>query len=191
MLETIKKGVNVEGYFDLEEFSEKRHEYCRGEIFAMVGGTPNHNRIVLNIAGLLNSRFGGGPCEAFASDLRVEIGKKSHYAYPDVVVVCGELEFAERRSDTITNPAVVFEVLSESTKDYDRGTKFAAYRSLKTLSDYLLVEQNKPHVEYFSKENDGSWRLRELFGMKEAIEIASVRATLSLGEIYERVAFPA
>ena len=190
MLKPNEKFLSVEEYFDLEQSSEIRNEYLHGELFAMVGGTPNHNRITLNLAGRLNARFGGGPCEAFASDLRVEIAENRQYAYPDVVVVCGGFELAEGRTDTITNPKVIFEVLSESTKDYDRGSKFAAYRKGKTLTDYLLVDQNGAHVEYFAKEGDGSWRLREYFSKDDAIRIESVGATLKMVEIYDRVEFP-
>ena len=187
MLKTNEKFISVEEYFASEEVAGHRSEYYCGDIFAMAGGTPNHNRITVNLASLLNARFRGGPCEAFASDLRVQIEKNIHYTYPDIVVVCGELQLIEGRSDTITNPIVIMEVLSESTRDYDRGTKFTAYRNIDTLTDYLLIDQYSTHIEYFSKEKDQTWRLREYFGLEEALNIESISVTISIKDIYERV----
>jgi Uma2 family endonuclease len=118
----------------------------------------------------------------------VEVEKDIHYTYPDVVVVCGELRLAEGRADTIVNPVLIIEVLSEATRDYDRGSKFTAYRNIETLTDYMLVDQDTVHIEYFSKESDGTWRLREYFNMEGAVEIKSIQATAPIKEIYERVA---
>lgn len=187
MLKTNENYISIEEYFAREETAEDRNEYYCGDVFAMAGGTPNHNRITVNLTSLLNSQFRGGPCEAFASDLRVQVEKDFHYTYPDVVVVCGELKLAQGRSDTIVNPVVIIEVLSESTKDYDRGTKFTAYRSIETLTDYILVDQDTAHIEYFSKESDGTWRLREYFSKEEIVEIKSIQTTIPIKEIYERV----
>lgn len=188
MQKTDEKHISIEEYFAREETAEHRSEYYCGGLFAMAGGTPNHNRITVNIASLLTLQFRGGPCEAFTSDLRVQVEKNFHYTYPDVVVVCGELALAEGRTDTIVNPVVIIEVLSESTRDYDRGTKFTAYRSIKTLTDYLLVDQDNVHLEYFSKESDGTWRLREHFSTEEIVKIMSIPATLPIKGVYERVA---
>ena len=187
MLKTNEKYISLEAYFAGEETAEYRSEYYRGDVFAMAGGTPNHNRITVNLVSLLNAQFKGGSCEAFASDLRVQVEQDIHYAYPDVVVVCGELSFFGDRSDTIVNPVVIVEVLSESTKDYDRGTKFTAYRNIGTLTDYILVDQNTIHIEYFSKEGDGAWRLREYFSTEEVVEIKSIQVTATIKKIYERV----
>lgn len=178
--------MDVEAYFAQEEISEYRSEYYCGEIFCMTGGTPDHNRITLTIAGLLNTQFRGRHCEAFASDMRVQVRKNYHYAYPDVVVVCGKLELAEGRSDTLVNPAVIFEVLSDFTRDYDRGSKFTAYRGIETLTDYVLVDQKAVHIEYFSKEGNGIWMLREYRDINDLVEITSIRVKLALKEIYER-----
>ena len=188
MLKANEKYISIEEYFARDDTAEHRSEYYRGDVFAMAGGTPNHNRITVNLSSLLNAQFLGGPCEAFSIDLRVQVAKDTHYTYPDVVVVCGELEFADGRSDTITNPVVIMEVLSESTRDYDRGTKFTAYRGIETLTDYILIDQNAVHIEYFSKECDGTWRLREYFSTEEVVEIKSTGAMLPVNAIYERVA---
>lgn len=187
MLKTNEKYIGIEEYFAREDIAEHRSEYYCGDVFAMAGGTPNHNRITVNLTSRLSTQLRGGPCEAFASDLRVQVKQDIHYTYPDVLVVCGELKLAEGRSDTIVNPVVIIEVLSESTKDYDRGTKFTAYRSIETLTDYILVDQNTVHIEYFSKESDGTWRLREYFSTEEVIEVKSIEAKLPAEGIYERV----
>jgi len=188
MLNTAESSIcTSEAYLEAEQNAEYRSEYFYGEIFAMAGGTPNHNRITLNLAFIFNSRLKSKLCEAFASDIKVQIDEDKHYTYPDVMVVCGEIEFAKARKDTIVNPVVIAEVLSESTKDYDRGTKFTAYRKIKSLKDYILIEQDKIHIEYFSKEKDGAWRLREYFYLEDILIIQSVDLKISLKEIYERV----
>lgn len=187
MLKTEKKYYTPEEYFEIEKYAKYKSEYYRGEIFAMSGGTLNHNRITLNIAGALNAAFSIKPCEAFASDLRIQIDKDKHYTYPDVTVVCGKLELAEGHKDMITNPIVIIEVLSDSTKDYDRGTKFTAYRNIKTLRDYILIDQESVHIEYFFKEEDGTWRLKEYFNIEKAILLKSIQIEIPIIEIYDRV----
>ena len=187
MLKINKTYIEVEEYFAQEETAEHRSEYYHGDMFAMAGGTPNHNRITVNLSSLLNAQFRGGPCEAFANDVRVQIEKGNHYTYPDVVIVCGELKFADGRSDTIANPVTIIEVLSETTQDYDRGTKFSAYRTIPTLTDYILVDQKTVHIEYFSKESDGTWRLREYFSTQDMLEIQTIQASIPMTGIYERV----
>ncbi len=189
MLKTDKKICTPEEYFALEEYADCKSEYFHGEIFAMAGGTANHNRITLNFANLLNTAFKGKSCEAFAIDVRIQIDKEKHYTYPDVVAVCGQIEFAEMRKDTIVNPILIAEVLSDATKDYDRGSKFTAYRNIKTLRDYVLIAQETVHIEYFSKENDGTWRLREYFDPQGILSVASLELSIPIREIYDRVVF--
>ncbi len=190
MLKTDNKHLTVEAYFELAETAQGRIEYCNGEVFAMAGAPLNHNRITINISSLLNARFKGGPCEVFARDLRVQIEKDRHYLYPDIVVVCNGLDLMEGRFDTIVNPAVIMEVLSDSTKDYDRGSKFTPYRTIPTLTDYILIDQEAVHIEYFSRESRGVWRLRELFDMDGVLAIGSIDTILLISEIYDRVRMP-
>ena len=189
MLKANEKYIRIEEYFERENTAEYRSEYYCGNVFAMAGGTPNHNRITVNVASLFNAQFRGGPCEVFSTNLRVQVEKNIHYTYPDVVVVCGDVKLADGRSDTITNPTVIVEVLSESTRDYDRGSKFTAYRGIETLTDYILIDQDTVHIEYFSKEPDSIWRLREYFSPREFVEIKSAGAVLPIEAIYERVIF--
>lgn len=187
MFQTNKELYTLEEYFALEDQSEDKHEYFYGELFAMAGGTPNHNRITMDLAGVLNVALREKGCEAFTSDLRVQLDKHYHYVYPDVVGVCGALAFAEGRNDTVTNPVLIAEVLSDATRDYDRGTKFHAYRKIETLRDYLLVEQKHVQVEHFSKEDDGSWRLREYNSLDDALYIQALQCRLFLKDVYRRV----
>ncbi len=188
MLKITEEPIyTAEEYFETEQDAEYKSEYFYGEIFAMAGKTPNHNRITLNLAFIFNNRLKGKLCEAFASDIRLQIDEDKHYTYPDVMVVCGGLEFAKERKDTVINPVVIAEVLSESTKDYDRGTKFTAYRKIRTLKDYILVDQDKVHIEYFAKEKDGTWRFREYFNSEYILIIQSVDLQIPVKKIYERV----
>lgn len=187
MLKLAKNFYSPEEYFEIEEAGHKG-EYFHGEIFSMAGGTPDHNRLTVDFAGLLNSGFKNRNCEAFASDLRVEVDKDKHYTYPDVAVVSGELEFAEHRKDTITNPILIAEVLSDSTEDYDRGTKFALYRNIRSLRDYVLIDQKKVHIEHFFK-NGGVWQLQEYFDLDESLPLRSVGVEFSVRAICHRVSF--
>lgn len=186
MIHSQTAFVSMQDYFLLEERTGERYEYIDGELFLMAGGTPNHNRIMLNLAGALNAAFG----EAFAGDLRIQIKERQQYAYPDVVVVCGQLELAKGRKDTITNPVLIAEILSDSTRDYDRGSKFSMYRAIPSLREYLVIEQRYLSVEYFSKEPDNTWRLREYNERSATVTIESLQITLALDDIYQRVELP-
>jgi len=178
----------VEEYLALERESEIRHEYLDGEIFAMSGGSRQHNRISWNIVGALDAQLRGGRCEGFASDMRVRIPATGLFTYPDVVVVCGEPHFDDAESpDTLLNPTLVVEVLSPSTEDYDRGRKFAHYRSVATLEIYLLVAQDRVHVERFARQPSGLWVLYETEDLGETIELPAIGATLALTDVYYRV----
>jgi Uma2 family endonuclease len=142
-----KQYYSPEEYLELESTSQERHEYIDGDIVLIVGGLPNHNRIILNIAAALNFSLKRQPYDVFAADQRLWIPRKRIYTYPDVMVVQGELQLQEGRKDTITNPTMIVEVLSESTEAYDRSGKFAAYRTLPTFQEYLLIDQYSLHVE--------------------------------------------
>jgi Uma2 family endonuclease len=176
-----------EEYLDLEEKATTRSEYYRGKIYALAGGSLNHNRIVGNMVIALGNHLRGSSCEILTSDMRVRVEAHQLYTYPDAAVVCGKARFAPRRSDTITNPTLIIEVLSPSTQDYDRGQKFEFYRSLPSLRDYLLIHQDSAHVEYFHKEAENRWVLTELKGVDASLTLRSIELTLPLAQIYERV----
>lgn len=187
MFERQKDYYSPEEYLALEETADYRSEYYRGEIFAMSGGSANHNRIAGNVHTVLNIAFEEKPCEVFINDMRLLVKENGLYTYPDIMVVCGGLEFVEGRTDTLTNPIVIVEVLSQSTEGYDRGAKFELYRALETLQDYVLVDQAKVHVECFHKMKDGRWVLTEFNQMEATLRIESIDVEMPLGRIYQRV----
>jgi Uma2 family endonuclease len=183
-----KKEIITPGeYFETEAHAEYKSEYYYGEIFAMSGASVNHNLIVMNVGAGLYHSLKGSDCLVFPSDIKVELEKARHYAYPDVSVVCGDIEYADDRDDIITNPVVIIEVLSESTKDYDRGTKFQAYRKIPSLRDYILIDQYTCHAEHFFKNESGFWTLEEFQDMNDALSVRSVNAKLLLKDIYYRI----
>ena len=187
MFSRKEEHYTPEEYLALEEEAEYKSEYYQGEIFAMSGASINHNRIAGNIHTAFNIAFVDGSCEAFMGDVRVLVKENGLYTYPDIVTVCGELDFAPDRDDTITNPIVIIEVLSKSTEGYDRGAKFELYRALPTLQDYILVDQYKIHVEQFHRLDDGRWILQEFNQPEDTLAIESVEFEMSIERIYQRV----
>ena len=176
-----------EEYFALEEQAAFKSEYYKGEIFAMAGGSIDHNRIGSNVNAILNVGLENTRCEAFNSDLRVYIKTHELYTYPDVAVICGDPDFLKNRTDTITNPLVIFEVLSPSTKDYDRGQKFEFYRSLPSLQDYVVIHQDQILIEYHHKLGIGRWLLTEYADLDATLVIQSIEFALPLHRVYARV----
>ncbi len=173
-------------YLALERSSELRHEYADGEIFAMAGGTLEHNLIAANIAGELRAALKDRRCFGCPSDMRVKISASTRYTYPDVSVVCGEPAFEDPRRDTLLNPSVLFEVLSDSSESYDRGGKFAQYRTLPSLTDYVLVDQKQVLIEHFRRQLDGTWLLRVVAAGRR-LELPSIGCEVEVDEIYLRV----
>lgn len=169
-------------YLDLERVSEVKHEYLRGEIFAMAGGSPEHSRLAANVIGELRAALRGRPCAVFTSDARVRIEATDRATYPDVTVVCGRLEPAPDDPDSITNPVVIVEVLSDATEADDRGEKFAHYRRLGSLREYLLVSQRARRLEVYRRRDD-RWVLDEA-GAGETLRLTSIDIDLSVDEVY-------
>lgn len=177
----------VEEYFALEEHADHRSEYFGGEVFAMAGGTANHNRIARNAVIALGGALAGKPCEVFVSDMRLLVKRAKLYTYPDVMVICGGIDFAPKRQDTVTNPVVLFEVLSPSTEACDRGKKFESYRTLTSLKEYVLVDQDRVHIEHYRLVDKRQWVLAVLDDASERMALDSIGVELSLTEIYEQV----
>jgi Uma2 family endonuclease len=177
--------ISPDEYLALERQAETKSEYLDGEIFAMTGASRRHNRIGLNVAFTLDSQLKARGREVYAIDMRVRVSATGLYTYPDVTVVCGEPQFEDAEVDTLLNPKVVIEVLSKSTEDYDRGTKFLHYRALPSLAEYLLVAQDRVHVEHYVRQND-SWVLTETDRVEDVIELPSVGARLALADAYDR-----
>lgn len=182
-----QRRLTVEEYLALERESETRHEYLDGEVFAMSGASREHNLIGTNLVGALYSQLKRHGCEQYANDMRVHIPATGLYTYPDLVVVCGEPRFEDDERETLLNPNLIVEVLSPSTEDYDRGRKFAHYRSVPSLQIYLLAAQDRAHVEVFTRQPDGRWLLWETDDLGDSIELPEAGAILAMAEIYDRV----
>lgn len=185
----LPKIYSPEEYLKLEQKSEYRNEYRNGEIIAMTGGSINHNRIIRNLARLLEINLEGQPLEFFISDLRLWIPDYNQYTYPDIMIIKGEPIFQENRNDIVVNPSIIIEVLSKSTSSRDRGDKFSYYRSIKEFQEYILVDQYKIHIEHFSKTSDGNWLLKESSQKDGILKLTSVNCEIPYQHIYQRVNF--
>jgi Uma2 family endonuclease len=186
---TQKQYYTPEEYLELEATADYKSEYIDGQIIPMAGASINHNRISLNLSSGLNFAFKNQNYEVFMGDMRLWIPQKLIYTYPDVIIIADEAEFFNNRTDTITNPQVIIEVLSKSTKSYDREDKFAAYRTIPTFQEYLLIDQNRIHVEQFSKIGKKRWNLCEYDEEDENISLITVPFTISLQDLYNKVNF--
>ena len=186
-----KQYYTPEEYLELEATADYKSEYIDGQIIAMAGASINHNRITGNFYATLNFAFRQqDKYEVFNSDMRLWIPQELIYTYPDVIIIADEPEFFNNRTDTITNPQVIIEVLSKSTKSYDREDKFAAYRTIPTFQEYLLIDQNRIHGEQFSKTGKKRWNLREYDEEDENISLETVSFEISLQDLYNKVKFP-
>ncbi len=184
-----KKNYTPEEYIEFEVNSKERHEYINGEIVPMTGGTPNHNQILLNLSGALNFAFKRQPYRAFVAEQRLWIPRKRIYTYPDVMAVQGDLQFQSGRRDTIINPLLIAEVLSASTRSYDKDEKFAAYRTIPSFQEYLMIDQYTMHVEQYFKSDRNRWTFSEYDDASETISLNSVPLEITLADIYDQVEF--
>ena len=190
MLPNAKKYYTPEEYLALEEKAEYKSEYYQGEIFAMAGGSYNHTVISVNLIIALGSAFASRRCIVFNSDMKVLVEANGLYTYPDISAVCGAPGFVANRTDVITNPILIIEVLSDSTSFYDRNNKFALYRALSSLEDYVLIDQKQVLVEYYRRTGSRSWSLETYESLEEVVKLEAVEVELSLSQIYHKVIFP-
>lgn len=174
-------------YLALERTSHEKHALWDGAVFAMAGASPRHNLLVAAILRELGNGLLGKPCRPFASDQRIRIPGAARYLYPDASVVCPPFEIDPEDDATIQNPKLIAEVLSPSTEAFDRGDKFIAYRSIASLSDYLLFSQDEPRVEHFTREGGGVWRLVTL-GRGDRLSIASLEVELAMADLHAGLA---
>ena len=180
--------LSLEDYFKLDEASDSKHEYYQGAAFAMTGASEIHNLIAMAIGRNLGNQLYGKPCRPYPSDFRLKIEAINLYTYPDLSVICGETRFADGRKDTFVNPTLLCEVLSGSTEAYDRGKKAEFYRTIPSLQEYLLISQEKPHVERYRRHHQ-DWLFSEYLALADEVTLDSIGCTLSLAAIYERVRF--
>lgn len=176
-----------EEYLAMEREAEFKSEYIDGEIVAMVGASERHNLIVVNLVTLLNMQVRNRPCKVYSSDMRVDVRERGLYAYPDVVMLCGEAKFRDDEMDNLLNPSLIIDVLSKSTEGYDRGEKFAKYRRIESLAEYLLFAQDEPHVEHYVRQANNEWLLSEVNELDDTLYLPSIACHLKLGEVYNKV----
>jgi Uma2 family endonuclease len=179
------KFITPEEYLALEEKAVYKSEYHDGKIYALAGASSNHNLITGNAYMALRQFAAPEPRRVYVNDMRLQVEKSGLYTYPDVMVVCGKIDFVSGRNDTLTNPILIVEVLSESTEAYDRGEKFAMYRQIPTLQDYVLIEQTKPYVEYFRREGR-FWVLETFEQMEATLTLRSLDFQIPLETIYSQ-----
>jgi Uma2 family endonuclease len=185
-----KRLLTPQEYLALERKAEFRSEFYAGEMFATAGASWEHTLIKDNLAREAGNQLKDGPCRALTSDLRVKVSSTGLYTYPDVVIVCDKPEFEDNHFDTLLNPQIVIEVLSDSTEKYDRGTKSRHYRRLKSLKEYALVAQDRSFIERYVRQRDGSWNLTEFSGLDAVFAFATIAAQVRLADIYRGVEFP-
>jgi Uma2 family endonuclease len=186
----VEPRCTPEQYLEQERKATYKSEYINGCIYAMAGATRAHILITGNVSGELRSQLKGRPCESYASDMRIQVAPTGLYTYPDVAAVCGEIRFEDTHNDTLLNPTVIIEVLSPSTEAYDRGDKFAHYRRLESLREYVLVAQDKCRVERYARQG-AEWTLTEISDLNGSLRLNSIDCNIALREIYDKVEFPA
>jgi Uma2 family endonuclease len=181
--------ITLQEYLTREEEAVYKSEFYRGEVFAMTGGSPEHNDIGVNIVSLLKDRLRGSGCRPSSSDQRIRIPANGLSTYPDASIVCGDRQYDELDPHEINNPIVIVEVLSPSTESYDRGKKFELYRQLESLREYVLVSAERPSIERFAKWDDGTWLMSPLNSLGDELTLDSVDVSMLLREIYEDIDF--
>ncbi|MGG6297666.1 Uma2 family endonuclease [Leptolyngbya sp. AN02str] len=182
-----KRIYTPEEYLEFEVNSETRHEYINGEIIPMTGGTPEHNEIASILNAALRVALKGKPYSIFVADQRLWIPAHNLYTYPDVMVVPRPLERQQGRTDTITNPIMIAEVLSKSTKSYDRDEKFSAYRTIPSFQEYLLIDQYSMHAEQYFKTDTHQWLFTEYSDAESLLSLSSIPFEIQLADLYENV----
>ncbi|MBA4141366.1 MAG: Uma2 family endonuclease [Segetibacter sp.] len=180
-----KNKYTIAEYLEMEEAATEKHEYYQGEIFAMSGPKVSHNIIAGNTFGSLMYKLKGKACRPFNSDQRIHIEKNTLFTYPDISIICGDIITLNNDDWNILNPTVIIEVLSPSTKNYDRGEKFRLYRDIATLKEYILIDSTSINIEAFYINEHGNWELKEYKSIDETLNLQSVQVSLDLKEIYE------
>ncbi len=189
LVQTKPQTYTPEEYFALEEQSETKNEYHNGEIVPMTGGTTNHNKISGNFYAYFKFAKKGKLYDIFMADVRLWIPDYDRYTYPDVQIIFGDILYYEKRKDTVTNPSVIVEVISNSTRSYDKGDKFKYYRSLPTFQEYITINQYGFEVEQYVKTDDGKWLISYLEAEDTVLSLASVDFEISLKDLYDGVNF--
>jgi Uma2 family endonuclease len=179
-----KPFITEEQYLEIEARAELRSEYCNGEMFLMAGGTSDHNVICFNLGAVFREQFRERPCNFYGIDIRLRVSTTGLYTYPDIMLVCGERQWADQSNTTLLNPSVIIEVLSDSTEGYDRGEKFRHYREIPSLRECILVSQKAFSVDKFTRQPDGLWSLHPHDSIEDTLHLPSVDCAVKLRDIY-------
>ena len=182
-----KPRYTPQQYLEMERRADYKSEFTSGEIFAMAGASREHVLIVTNLVRQLSAQTPDRPCETYSNDMKVKVNALGDYNYPDVVVACGDIAFEDNHRDTLVNPLVIVEVLSPSTEHKDRGTKFLQYQWIESLTDYVLVSQDRVLVERFARQPDDNWLYTRLEGTDAVLSLPSIGCRVTLAEVYARV----
>jgi len=179
-----KPYLTPDQYLEIERKAEFKSEYFQGEMFAISGARFAHIQIVANVIRQLGNQLEGQPCQPLSNDMRVCVKPAGLYTYPDMVVVCGEPKFLDNTFDTLLNPTVIIEVLSESTEAYDRDKKFELYRSLESLAEYVMISSLRVRSERYTRQPDGTWNYSSKTNLEDTLELKSIDCQLSLADLY-------
>ena len=182
-------ATSPQDYLAFERISKEKHEYFQGKVVAMAGASLIHNRLVANILREVGAAISGRSCEVLPSDLRVSIPSRESYMYPDAVIVCGQPEMEDDKFDTLKNPVVIFEILSPSTEDHDRGRKFFFYRQIPSFKEYILVDSTKALVEVSRQQENGAWKFETIADPNGQLFISSIGISIPIVEVYRNVSF--
>jgi Uma2 family endonuclease len=188
MAGTAERRFTVEEYLEIERAAETKSEFLHGQILAMSGVSRRHDRIAMNLIVQLGTRLRGKPCTPHTADMRVRVNP-SAYFYPDASVACGEELYEDSRVDTLTNPVVIFEVLSPSTERFDRGVKFKHYQGVQTITDIVLVSQDEVAVEHYRRGEAGHWDYKLHASLQDELDLSSISCTVPVGDLYEGMSF--
>ena len=182
-------ATSPQEYLAFERVSKQKHEYFQGKLVAMAGASLIHNRLVANLLGEIREALKNKPCEILPSDIRVSTPSRESYMYPDAVIVCGQPEMEDDKFDTLENPVVIFEILSPSTEDHDRGRKFFFYRQIPSFKEYILVDSTKSFVEISRREENGAWKFETISDPDGQLFISSIGISIPMAEVYRNVSF--
>lgn len=182
----IQDAYSVEEFLQHEDAGEFRSEYVGGQIYAMAGGTDSHIQISFNLTKVLAEKL-RDKCRAYQSEMKVRVEQGNAFYYPDVTLVCGEQKFFQGRRDVVENPILLVEVLSESTKEYDKNDKFFAYQNIESFKEYLLVSQDKHVIQQYIRQDDGNWKIKATIGMESTLYLESVDLAVPMRDVYDLV----
>jgi len=176
-------------YLEAERASASRNIFFDGEMFAMTGATREHNLIAVNTSTAINVQLQNRSCEVYIADMRVKNARTGSYFYPDVVATCESPKFEDDQFDTLVNPQVIIEVLSDSTEKFDRGSKFRDYQLLESLKEYVLISQKEMYVERFTRKTESTWEFWSAKGPEDVLDLATIGCQISLAQIFAKVEF--